>query len=141
MGSTGDGWTRTPHRSKKDTKRWCRGKPGVEHEREMREDRYLTTLKGRACRWVLHYVHGRFPKPVWSCRHQWVCRKCNKVLTWRVEPEECPERVEEPKPLEAFACECEHRYDGHSEVDGSFGRQCDTAGCGCKWFRWTGAVA
>lgn len=79
-----------PHRSKKNTKKWCRGKVGVEHviEVRMNKNRSWWKERGRTC-WRAEW----WPE-MWHCQHQRVCINCNKV----VEPslyDECPDFTKE----------------------------------------------
>lgn len=67
---------------RKDTKRWCRGKEGVEH------DLVLTRFHDLACR-PRTAVGGQ--KVEWWCFHRPRCRVCGKFLRF-VDPADCPDR-------------------------------------------------
>lgn len=74
---------RAPHaRSRrKDTRRWCRGKEGVEHRVEVR------LFRDVSCRaWDT-------PSAGWVCFHERVCVECGRRLGL-LRPEECPTRPE-----------------------------------------------
>lgn len=71
------------NRSKrKDRKRWCRGKEGVEHQLT------LVLFKNRPCRtWTDH--HG---STVWRCFHRYKCESCGKGLGF-LKSDDCPDRT------------------------------------------------
>lgn len=68
------------HRSRKNTRFWCKGRPGVEHVREIR-------ISAWAQRWLVD-AQGRPPccppewggPSSWFCNHEEVCRTCGKIL-------------------------------------------------------------
>lgn len=72
-----------PHRSKKDTKRWCKGKQGNEHKPAI-------------------VKISQFERFAWSCNpaswhgcfHHEVCSVCGKELRYSIDPSECPDRKE-----------------------------------------------
>lgn len=71
------------HSRKKNTKRWCRGKKGVEHTPETTENRHFAAFFER-CRpgeTVTCYMSdsARFGA-VRHCFHSTVCSTCHKVL-------------------------------------------------------------
>lgn len=84
------------HRSRKNTRRWCRGKEGVEHDP-------VVVLRDQYRDWkpILYSKHGvtrRLPcwYPVWwptryFCAHRLVCKNCGKVLREGLGPD-CPDR-------------------------------------------------
>lgn len=75
----------TPHRSRKDRKRWCRGKPGAEHVVEVRLTEWgPAQLWGRKC-WRIPVRNG-----VWVCNHERVCVECGKILG-TLRGRECPD--------------------------------------------------
>lgn len=96
----------TTRRARKDRRRWCKGKVGIEHMPEMRvgksgqymRDRYGPSNPHAACGWyeghawswvdgVRHWLgQGEF---FWSCKHDYVCANCGKIL--RRVGRECPE--------------------------------------------------
>lgn len=81
---------------RKDRRRWCRGKPGVEH---------VTTIsihewRDRSpCGWWTYYtLHGsdhglRIENTTWSCRHIEQCVACGKILR-HLDDDECPDKPE-----------------------------------------------
>lgn len=90
-----------PHRSRKNTRRWCRGKPGVEHTPEVRLSKHAVYLAARwperqACGWNHWWkrINGKsVPDETtwhWSCGHELGCSTCGKVLTPFLR-KECPD--------------------------------------------------
>lgn len=78
---------RTPRRRrKKDTRRWCRGKVGVEHQPVIVRDHWGWTAD-QECG-LRDWVVGRDPD--WFCFHREVCDNCGKVLRHKLSDEECP---------------------------------------------------
>jgi hypothetical protein len=83
-----------PHRARKDRRRWCRGKIGIEHTPEIKWSKYhlYWTARGRpdlaACHWFVTYTMqglgaARHPVPdgrYWSCHHERTCTSCGKIL-------------------------------------------------------------
>lgn len=95
------------HRSRKDRRRWCRGKVGVEHERTLILDKNRVY---HSLRWGHDSAHGAWcgwreghawswvdgvrswlgtGEWFWSCAHQYACANCGKILG-KV-GRECPE--------------------------------------------------
>lgn len=70
-----------PH-GRKDTKRWCRGKTGTEHEATLTTEP-LGWPDGRCgwCKWLPTF---------WACHHRIKCSRCGKILK-RLLREDCPE--------------------------------------------------
>lgn len=128
----------TPHKSNKDTRRWCRGKPGVPHQLVVRLDKNLAALRGADCRWTLRYIHGRRPVLNWNCRHERGCAVCGKVLEYTVPQQDCPAFQPAPGPVTDCVCNnCPHTLGGHE--DGPiWASRCEHEGCGCRRFRWRG---
>jgi hypothetical protein len=77
-----------PHKSRKNTRRWCKGKVGrehspvVQHQKERNGWRKAWTCGPR--KWGISA--GR-----WGCWHEEVCTTCGKVLRWTL-GDECPDR-------------------------------------------------
>jgi hypothetical protein len=81
-----DNWIiRHPRRRKKNTRRWCKGVPGREHNTELR----LEPAYGRGCQERTTYVRGQ-PGTHWSCQHKIVCTVCGKILRFLLGKTECP---------------------------------------------------
>jgi hypothetical protein len=75
-----------PQRGRKNTRRWCRGKVGVEHNPAVV---IPPNVYRQECR---SYPHWRTGDPErWWCGHKLVCLVCGKVLKWAVL---CPEKPE-----------------------------------------------
>lgn len=83
-------------RAKKDRRRWCRGKVGVEHVHEPRYSKWAVYWAARdnkapKCEWK---ARGRYVKVAgqrfrtfvpdgtfeWSCKHDDVCVNCGKIF-------------------------------------------------------------
>lgn len=74
------------HRSRKDRKRWCRGKVGVEHvpETVLRARRYVWSDGGPAC------FRPEWNPERWHCWHRIRCASCGRTLRDGV-GRECPD--------------------------------------------------
>ena len=104
------------HRTKKDRKRWCKGKVGVEHVvviRESKNYRWMLTKYGpdsprTRCHWVRHHWSSR-NDPVWSCRHERACETCGKIMMhhyYDAIGKDCPDWVPQPGvvPCTCYRC-------------------------------------
>lgn len=85
------------HRSRKDRRRWCRGKVGVEHVPEITLGRsfYLTSRSEQGqplCyRWPDFIPVRRLRlDPYWACAHQQRCSECGRILRRNL-GRDCPE--------------------------------------------------
>ena len=91
-----------PHlpRSRKDRKRWCRGKVGVEHAIEtVIHHMYDGAPFYGGCRWVPYGVTGSSVKQWhYSCRHATRCSGCGKYFAVFLPWEDCPIKDQNPKP-------------------------------------------
>lgn len=82
--------------AKKNTKKWCRGKVGVEHVLDIRKGRYFESLGDRViCRWRATWKgwsHGGWDAldPKWLCFHEEYCVNCGKITRTQLDPKECP---------------------------------------------------
>jgi hypothetical protein len=74
------------HRSKKNTRLWCRGKPGVEHQTGVRLDSYHEEIDNPC------YRLQRWPKN-WWCSHQRYCTVCGKIMQVGI-GRDCPDFTE-----------------------------------------------
>lgn len=78
-------------RSKKNTKRWCRGKVGAEHQPAVRLQRSGWAQRN-PCRWHVWYRGGRDnPRAHYSCRHEIACADCGKITQHWLRRSECPD--------------------------------------------------
>jgi hypothetical protein len=86
------------HRGRKNRRKWCRGKVGVEHQSELALNKnrvYMSTRygddhpHGARCgwreRWAWSWLDGvrcylRQDRWFWSCAHMYSCRNCGKIL-------------------------------------------------------------
>lgn len=82
---------RMPHRAKKDTKRWCRGKPGIEHDCELKVPDNMTSWR-HLCRYFTWYKTDGTKVERWICGHAWVCKNCNKTMSIWPKEDVCPDR-------------------------------------------------
>lgn len=78
---------RTRGKSKKDTKRWCRGKEGKEHTLAIEMNPMWMSL-GRTCQQAERWFNG--------CYHEELCTTCGKVTRWAIPFNECPDLKEKP---------------------------------------------
>lgn len=79
------------HRSRKNRRRWCRGKVGVEHVLDVRLSKHVTApWRGDvpAC-----YRAEWWPTR-WWCNHERYCVSCGKIVDPSLD-EDCPDRVDE----------------------------------------------
>lgn len=67
----------SPHRARKDTKRWCRGKVGVEHTPNV-----VLAAAGwqRFGGWEKRCGWSSWKPAGWMCRHQEVCSECGRIM-------------------------------------------------------------
>lgn len=78
-------------KSKKDTRRWCKGKVGREHHGAIiipkNHYSFAQINKRDVCFETVKFSHWEDGKrvvvPAWSCGHSLVCVKCGKHLEWR----------------------------------------------------------
>lgn len=86
-----------PWRSRKNTRRWCKGKPGREHQ-------VAVTLRARWGHDDCHQPRWRTttgkPGREWLCYHVESCTACGKVLRC-LKDEECPIYQELRRPLDS----------------------------------------
>ena len=71
-----------PWRSRKDTKRWCKGKTGREHVPRL-------IVKG----YNSDFTCGPGWDGRWRCYHREACAVCGKILGDRIPAGSCPDRV------------------------------------------------
>lgn len=131
-----------PHKAKKDTRRWCGGHKGREHEPEVVLDkhveafrRFLADPQRAKCAWTLWFIRGDLvaTQPHFSCAHMRRCSTCGKVLDFRVLPEQCPDYVEGPTgPIEELPCLCGDPLGEHRNKTSACTQ------CRCQAFRWAG---
>jgi hypothetical protein len=86
-----------PQRRRKNTKRWCGGKEGREHQPEtVRHHQYTQPpFDTRECHWWERWAYANGErvqrKPdTWSCLHAVRCTECGKYLKVFLPKEECP---------------------------------------------------
>jgi hypothetical protein len=70
------------HRARKDRKRWCRGKPGVEHTPEVvvAAAGWMRSAYVKKCHRPPWKTTSGRPLMVWICNHQEVCTGCGRIL-------------------------------------------------------------
>lgn len=81
-----DEWRRAP--AKKNTKRWCRGKVGVEHTPEVVLNRW--GYRPERCCAAPDWMTQLWRSP-WRCFHQRRCTTCGKILDYFLDWKDCPE--------------------------------------------------
>lgn len=96
-----DGWTESVHRSRKDTRTWCKGKVGTPHELVIEVDLRQGGWRGGggSCFWSSSYWTadgGRGHQWSWHCRHVERCTACQKIMRLFLAKEECPDLHPEP---------------------------------------------
>lgn len=77
---------------RKDTRHWCKGKPGVEHVPQLTlHSPFPWKRGGPCCRWVASWSSrdGEYAA-CWSCDHRETCSRCGKVLRDPIPAGECP---------------------------------------------------
>lgn len=81
-----DSWRTAP--AKKDTRRWCKGKVGREHQTELRMQRWATALRREVhCGYAPDFFSD---SDGWHCYHEKYCTVCGKVFWY--DSVECPEK-------------------------------------------------
>jgi hypothetical protein len=98
------------HTRRRPTRKWCKGKKGVEHTPAIRLDRYRESLlrypridraghlqsNWPACGWM--EWHWRRNKPwYYRCSHERYCSTCGKILTTRLQSTDCPDYRPRPR--------------------------------------------
>lgn len=78
-----------PHRSRKDRRRWCRGKVGVEHVLDVRLNKYTESLRYHDPGRPTCFRPEWWPTS-WWCSHERYCTRCGKILVASLD-RECPE--------------------------------------------------
>lgn len=115
-----------PH-AKKNRRRWCKGKEGVEHQPHIVPDRPWC----KPCHWGTSFYRGYHIS--WRCRHRLRCQVCEKVLLDVVAVEDCPDL--RPKPQGPLPCDhCAHPDVSHESVRGPWNHACTL--CDCRGFWW-----
>lgn len=93
---------------RKDTRAWCKGKPGRPHQRIIAEE------GGQwACRWIVNWdpAARRHDGAVWTCHHREECKACGKILRngWDLTSDECEHHPGDPAQLAEAVAEAERR--------------------------------
>lgn len=140
-----------PHRSRKDRRRWCKGREGVVHQPEIRLRRDVRHRlsaglgQGQArCRWALWFYRGERTKPrvTFWCAHERACVECERIMETFLPWHECPNLHECPdrKRLGELACErCGYALDDHGHGE-ELGLRCpvDTDAGKRQRYSWGG---
>lgn len=77
-------------KARKDTRRWCRGKVGVEHVIAVTVGNWAQSYRF-ACRRANDRELRLWPGQPWVCRHQRSCTHCAKVLDYSLPWRDCPD--------------------------------------------------
>lgn len=72
--------------ARKDTRRWCKGKPGSEHVPVIERPYDRPCERDERFSWAI------------GCNHHEVCATCGKVLRWSIDYAECPDLTEDGVP-------------------------------------------
>jgi hypothetical protein len=108
----------TKRRARKDRRRWCRGKTGVEHVlviQKSKSDRYVNSDCGWLCEhhWSAFLRGKRWTatgEAFFSCRHQRACANCGKILQHYGVGRDCPDWAPKPEQLVCDCWSCTQRY-------------------------------
>jgi hypothetical protein len=76
---------------RKDTRSWCKGKPGREHKLAIDGEALGTPIL--TCKWVIRWDRDRDGYAAgWNCLHRERCTECRKVTRegWQLTRAECP---------------------------------------------------
>lgn len=77
-----------PIRGRKDRRRWCRGKVGIEHQKAIRTNKFYLARDRTGCYdWQPGERWSR-----WICVEQEYCTQCGKILRHTLGPE-CTQRT------------------------------------------------
>lgn len=99
-----------PHssRGRKNTRKWCRGKEGVEHKLETRVSKWGVSILTRfpesdyaGCgwrqrsRWTITATEGRSYGPIpgewrYNCNHEEYCTECGRIMKHQLRANDCP---------------------------------------------------
>jgi len=84
-----------PQRRKKNTRLWCGGKEGREHQPEIVRHHYYALWAEKDCHWWERWTYANGEKvqrkpDTWSCLHAERCTVCGKYLKVFLPQEECP---------------------------------------------------
>ena len=91
-----DGWVEAVHRSRKDTRTWCKGRVGTPHQLVIEFD-FRSGI--RRCFWSSSYATAMGTREhQWSyhCGHVERCRLCGKIMRFFLDKSECPSAHPEP---------------------------------------------
>lgn len=95
-----------PPRARKDRRRWCRGKPGVEHKPVYRISKHAMYMRAAfprtrtSCGWIERrkwewHMGERVWEPTgtwgYECQHERACTECGKILNHYLPAKECPD--------------------------------------------------
>lgn len=84
-----DEWGTRASRGRKNTRKWCKGKVGREHQPVVTLDKNMLSLRGRLGKPLCRLPEEGEKHPLWLyCSHQVTCEVCEKVLEWT--PAVCP---------------------------------------------------
>lgn len=95
-----DEWTPVKHHTHKDTKKWCKGKEGREHEPAVEGQQSSSWVCRPRVEWwtTTKWMYKHYKDRPWFCTHRVVCQKCRKVLEHSIPWQECPDLPEAYKP-------------------------------------------
>lgn len=106
--------------AKKDTRHFCKGKPGVEHVPAIVQDERAPGWLKAGCGWRADWrVRLRGYDAGWHCQHREICTGCGKILRegWDV-GRECPDYPGDPDQRVAAVAEAARLEARHEEWAG-----------------------
>ena len=87
-----------PHRSRKNRRKWCRGKVGVRHV--LGQPTLKSWAQAAYGRRVATYATCHWVKwskaPYWICHHEIKCTTCGKIMQHWIPKTECPNYQPQP---------------------------------------------
>jgi hypothetical protein len=97
--------------ARKNTRHWCRGRPGREHQRQLRE--VQNSFHPRSCEWRPRIWDSS--EVAWHCAHEEFCAACGKILrtSCQLALADCPAYPGSPEQkaaAEAQAAQVTERY-------------------------------
>lgn len=114
------------HRSRKNTRLWCKGKRGVPHDARIRIQRHAQSRIDAGadpnrfrCRWGVLFYGGEItaPRLSYRCYHEVACEGCGKILESYIGWDKCPAQHRGPDQdkLGELPCDrCGFRLDEHA---------------------------
>lgn len=106
------------HKSRKNTRDWCKGKVGRPHNARIRLQRHIQhridaggdPARWASCRWGMWFFGGDADKPrvVYRCHHEVFCEVCGKILHPYLGWSKCPDAYPGPDLDKLGELACDH---------------------------------